>query len=82
MDLLSDHRQRLFRPVLDLHDDPLQRRQPHVQIHLGSEIGNEFHRAGIEIVHSGARARQQARQHAHLLIVVIVDHDERVSVTG
>src|SRR5450755_5129969 len=46
VDLFSDHRQRLFRPVLDLHDDPFQRRQAYVQIHLRSEIGDEFHRSG------------------------------------
>src|SRR3984957_7720107 len=51
MDLFSNHRQGLFRPVLDLHDDAFPWRQPHMQIDLRSQIGDEFHRAGKAVVH-------------------------------
>src|ERR1700724_3608477 len=51
MDLFSDHRQRLFRPVLDLHDDSFCWRQADVQIDLRTQIGDEFHSAWKAVVH-------------------------------
>src|ERR1700681_1611180 len=59
VDLFSDHRQGLFRPVLDLHNDPFLWRQAYVQIHLRPEIGDEFHSPGKAIVH---RRRYSLRQ--------------------
>src|SRR6478672_8460467 len=52
-DRFADHRQGLFRPVLDLHDDPFLRRQTHMQIDLRSQIGDEFHSAWKAVVHPG-----------------------------
>ena len=59
MDLFADHRQRLFRPVLDLHDDAFLWRQADVQIHLRSEIGDELHRARKAVVHCRGGSRHQ-----------------------
>ena len=41
-DVFAKPGQRLVRPVLDLHDHPLLRRQADVQIHLRTEIGDEL----------------------------------------